>query len=142
MKLSGIDISEAVRCLLERTRLAQVTREAFSVFGLFLSSVRHVSGDVHQTDDGRVRAGFRDYGSAVAVSYKNAWAVLLSNDTLRSRHVFLKGRLRLLDDADVVAILDENVVNAFPAGTICPGAVDQNNIPNAMRIVLRGERAA
>jgi hypothetical protein len=30
-----------------------------------------------------------------------------------------------LDDADVVPILDENVVNALPAGTICPGAVNQ-----------------
>jgi hypothetical protein len=41
-------------------------------------------------------------------------------------------RLRLLDDADVVAILDKNVVDAFPARTVGPGAVDQNNIPNAM----------
>ena len=30
-----------------------------------------------------------------------------------------------MDDADVAPILDENVVNALPAGTICPGAVNQ-----------------
>ena len=56
---------------------------------------------------------------------------------LRSSHVFFKGRLRLLNDADVVAILDKDVVNALPAGTICPGTVNQNNIPNAMLFVLR-----
>jgi hypothetical protein len=47
-----------------------------------------------------------------------------------------------LDDADVVAIFDKNVVDAFPARTVCPGAVDQNNIPDATVFVLRGERAA
>jgi hypothetical protein len=31
-----------------------------------------------------------------------------------------------LDDADVVAILDQDVVDVFPARTICPGAVNQN----------------
>jgi hypothetical protein len=36
-----------------------------------------------------------------------------------------KGRLQFLDDADVVSIPDENVVNALPAGTICPYAVNQ-----------------
>jgi hypothetical protein len=41
-----------------------------------------------------------------------------------------------LDDADVKAIFDKNVVNALPAGTICPGAVNQNDIPNAMLFVL------
>jgi hypothetical protein len=42
-----------------------------------------------------------------------------------------------LDDANVVAILNEDVVNAFPARTIRPGAVDENNIPNVMLSVLR-----
>jgi hypothetical protein len=42
-----------------------------------------------------------------------------------------------LDEADVVAILDKNVVDVFPARTIRPGAVNQNNIPNAMLLVLR-----
>lgn len=66
---------------------------------------------------------------------------MLSKDALRSRHIFFKGRLWLLNDADVISILDENVVNAFPAGTICPGAVSQNNIPNARRFVLRRKGA-
>jgi hypothetical protein len=71
------------------------------------------------------------------MSDQNALAILLSNDALRSGDIIFEGSLRLLDDADVVAILDQNVVNAFPAGTICPGSVNQNNIPNAMLFVLR-----
>jgi hypothetical protein len=46
--------------------------------------------------------------------------------------MFLRGDA--LDDADVVAILDKNVVDTFPASR---GAVDQNKIPNAMLLVLR-----
>ena len=68
---------------------------------------------------------------------ENAWSVLLSKDALCGRDIVFKGRLRLLDDADVVAILNKNVVNAFPAGTICPGTVNQNNVPNAMLFILR-----
>jgi hypothetical protein len=54
--------------------------------------------------------------------------MLLSKDTLCSCHVFLKGRLRLLDDADVVAIFDKNAVDAFSARTICPGSVYQDDV--------------
>jgi hypothetical protein len=35
-----------------------------------------------------------------------------------------------LDNADVVAILDKNVVNTFPARTIGPSTVNDNNISN------------
>jgi hypothetical protein len=47
-----------------------------------------------------------------------------------------------LDDADVVAILGENVINALPPGTICPGTVNQNNIPNTVLFVPCRKRAA
>jgi hypothetical protein len=62
---------------------------------------------------------------------------LLSQDALRGGDIILERRLRLLNDADLVAVLDENVINALPARTICPGTVNQNNIPNAMLFVLR-----
>jgi len=71
------------------------------------------------------------------MSDENARSILLVDDTLRGSHIFFKGRLGLLDDADVVAILNENVVNAFPTGTICLGTVNQNNVSNAMLFVLR-----
>jgi hypothetical protein len=68
---------------------------------------------------------------------KDARSVLKSEDTLHGSYIVLEGCLWLLDDADVVAILDKDLVDAFPAGTIRPGAMNQNNIPNAMRLVLR-----
>jgi hypothetical protein len=71
------------------------------------------------------------------MSDQNTRPILLSEESLRGSHIFSKRRLGFLDKADVVAILDKNVVNAFPARAICPGAVDQNNIPNAMLLVLR-----
>ncbi len=63
---------------------------------------------------------------------KNARSILLSKDTLGGSHVFFERSFRLLHDADVVAILDENVVNTLPAGTIGPSTVNENDIPNAM----------
>jgi hypothetical protein len=71
------------------------------------------------------------------MSDKDARSVLQCEDTLHGDHIILEGRFRLLDDGDVKAVLDKNVVDAFPAGTISPGAVNQNDIPNAMRLVLR-----
>src|SRR4029077_2851170 len=137
MKLRGVEVSETVCRLLYRIRLAEVTWEALSVASLTLSSIWHVSRDVHQSGNRWIRARFGNYGSPVAVSDKNARPILLSKDALRGSHIFFKGRLRLLDNADVVAIHDKDVVNAFPTRTICPGTVNQNNIPNARRLVLR-----
>jgi hypothetical protein len=54
----------------------------------------------------------------------------------RSGDVLLEGGLRLLNNADVVAIFDKNVVDAFPARAFCPGTVNENNIPNAMIVVV------
>ena len=124
MKLRGIEVSETVCRLLYRTRLAEITWEALCVVRFVLSSVRHVGRDVHQTGNRWIRPRFGDYGSPVAMSDKNARSVLLSKDVLGGSHIFFKGCLRLLDDADVIAILDKDVVNALPARTICPGAVN------------------
>ena len=137
MKLRGVEVGETVCGLLYRRRLAEVAGETLSVVCLILSGVWHVGRDVHQSGNRWIRSRFGNYGSPVAVSDKNARSILLSQDAFCGSHIFFKGRLRLLDDADVVAILDKNVVNAFPAGTIRPGAVNQNNIPNAMRFGLR-----
>src|SRR5271154_954769 len=142
VKLRRVDICETVGRCLYGARFGEVARKALSVVGLFLAGVWHVSGDVDQPNDGWIISGFGDYGASVAVRDKNARSVLKSKDALCGNHIILKGCLRLLNDADVVAILDKNVVHASPARTIRPGAVNQNNIPNATLFVLRGEHAA
>ena len=120
-----------------RPRLAEVTWEPLSVVGLFLAGVRHVGRDIHQAGNRWIRARFRNYSSPVAVSDKDAWAILLSEGKPGGSYILFKGCLWFLDNADVVAVLDKYVGNTFPARTIGRGAVDQNNIPNAMLLVLR-----
>jgi hypothetical protein len=70
------------------------------------------------------------------VTDKNARCILHSKNSLRGSNVVVEGGFRFLDDADVVAILDQDVVNALSARTIRPGTVNQNNIPNATTLVL------
>ena len=71
---------------------------------------------------------FRNYGSSIAVGDKNARSVLQCEDAFHGGYIFLEGRLRLLDDADVIAVLDKVVVNALPARTVRPGTVDEDDI--------------
>src|SRR6266851_1088549 len=142
MKLRGVEVSETICRLLYRPRLAEVAWEALSVVSLILSSIWHVGRDIHQSGNRWIRPGLSNYGSPITVSDKNARSILLSEGSLRGSYIVFKGRLRLLDDADVVAIFDKNIVDAFPTRTICPGAMNQDNIPNVMVFVLRGERAA
>ena len=66
--------------------------------------------------------------STVAVSNKNAHSVLLSKDALGRCHIFFERCLRLLHDADVVTVLDQNVVGAFPARAIGPSSVNEHNV--------------
>src|SRR5580700_9982452 len=140
MKLSRIDIRETVRSFLYGARFGEVARETLSVVSLILSSIWHVRRDVHQSDNSSICASFRNYGSAVAVSDKNARSILQGKHTLRRSHIILERRLRLLNEADVVAILYKNFVNAFPPRSICPGSVHQNNIPDTtVFLVLTSE---
>src|SRR5205823_11447326 len=137
MKLRGVEVSETVCRFLYRSRLAEVTWEALSIVGLILSRIRHVSRDIDQCGNRWIRSRFGNDGAAITVSHKNAWSILQSEDALRRRHIFFEGRLRLLNDTYLVTILDQNVVNAFPTCTICPGTVNEDNIPHATFFVLR-----
>jgi hypothetical protein len=70
------------------------------------------------------------------VTDKNARCILQTKNSLRGTHVVFEGGLRFLDDADFVAILDQDVVNTLPARTIGRGAVNRNNIPDPMPLIL------
>src|SRR6266481_3322643 len=126
MKLRGVEVSETVSRLLNRSRLAEITGESFSIVSLILSSIRHMGRDVDQSGNRWIGPGFGNYRSPVAVGDQNARSILLSQDAFRSGDIVFKGCLRFLNDADVVAILDQNLVNAFPARTISPGTVNEN----------------
>ena len=68
---------------------------------------------------------------------KDAGSVLQCEDTLHGGHIVLEGRLRFLDDTDVVAVVNKIGVHTFPTGAICPGSMHQNNFPDATFRVLR-----
>jgi hypothetical protein len=125
VKLHEVEVSETVCRLLYRNRLAEVTWEALSVVSLVLSGAWHVGRNVQQFGYRWIRPGLPNYGSPIAMGDKNARSILLSKYALGGSHIIFQGRLRLLDNADVVAVLDKNVVNAFPAGRIRPGAVNR-----------------
>jgi len=57
-------------------------------------------------------------------------------DALRRCHIFFERCLRLLDDTYLIIIFNENVVDAFPSRAICPGAMNQNYIPDASYVVF------
>src|SRR5262249_31857990 len=114
MKLRGVEVSEAVWRRLYRIGLAKITRKALSVVSLTLSSIWHVGRDVDQSDNRGMCPRFSNNGSPITMSDKNARPNLLIKDALRSDDVFFKGCLWLLDNADVVAILDKHIVDAFP----------------------------
>src|SRR5207249_1368804 len=137
MKLRRVEISETVRRLLYRSRFAEVAGKALSNVGLIFSRIWHMGRDIDQSGNRWIRSRFGDYGAAITVGHQNARSILQSEDALRRRHIFLKGCLRLLDDTYLVTILDQNVVNAFPTRTICPGTVNEDNIPHATCFALR-----
>src|ERR1700745_3803272 len=110
MELGWIEVREAICCLLYRTRLAEVTREALSVVRFVLSSVWHVRCNIHQSHNRWICARFRNYGSPIAVRDKDARSVLQCEDTLDGSHIILEGRLGLLEDGDFEAIPDKVVV--------------------------------
>src|ERR1700722_2284139 len=118
----GIEVRETIRRLLDRPRLAEVTWEALAVVRFVLPSIWHVRCNVNQSGNRWVRARFGNDGSPIAVCDKDARSVLQCEDPLHCGHVSLEGRLRLLDDADHVAVLDKNVVDAFPTRSVCPGS--------------------
>jgi hypothetical protein len=76
------------------------------------------------------------------MSNEKTGAALLIDHAPGRCYVRLKRSLRLLDDADIVAVLHQDIVSTFPAGAIGPGSVYQNNISNGGTFVLRVDYAA
>src|ERR1700683_328918 len=126
--LRRVQVSKAVGCYLYRVGLTEVARKALAIVSLVLSGVRHVGRDIYESGDGCTRACFGNYRSPVAMSDKNARSILKREGALSGSHIVLKGCLWLLANANVLAILHEDVVNTLPARTICPRAVNQYDI--------------
>ena len=140
MESLGVEVKKTINCFLDRARLAEVTRKSLAVFRLTLTDIWHVGRDIHQSGNGRVRARFRNDGSPIAVSDKNAFSRLLSEDAPYSGDIFGERCQRLLNDADVAPIPDQNFINAFPAGAVGPGPMNQHHIPYVVFVGPGGKR--
>jgi hypothetical protein len=71
VELRRVEVRETVGRFLDRGGLAEVARKPLSVLRLSLPHP-HVSGDVHQSYNRRIRSGLGDYRPTIAMSDKNA----------------------------------------------------------------------
>ena len=90
MKLRGVEKSKPICSRDHRGRLAEITWEALSVLRLTLSRIRHVSSNVHQSDNGWISSRFRNNGSPIAMCDKDGRSVLQCEDTLHGGDVILE----------------------------------------------------
>lgn len=137
VELRGIDVGEAVGSFLDGAGFGEIAGEALAVGGFGFAGVWHVRGDVDESDHRRVDAGFSDYGAAIAVGDEDGGSVLEVQDALGRGDVIFEGGFGFLDHGDVVAVFGEDVVDGAPAGGVGPSAVNQNDIFNAGRFLLR-----
>ena len=75
-----------------------------------------------------VGASLGDDSPAVAVANQDARAWLAIKDTLGRGDILLQRGQRLLDNGDAVSVLDQNVVDRFPARAIGEGAVHHHDV--------------
>src|SRR6266436_494121 len=123
-----IEIRVAVRCFLDRVRLARGTRKALSVRCLGLTRVRCVRRDKDEPDDMRVGSGLRNDGATIAVCDQDARAWLQVDDPLGRGHIVLQRGQWLLNEADVIAVPYEDLVDRLPTGAINPGTVNEDDV--------------
>src|SRR5258705_2781227 len=116
VEVRGVEVGEAVVRLLYRSFLLRGGAGhvlLLSKGALVLSDVGSVRSDVHKSDDIRMDAGLGDDRAAVAVTDEDARTFLQIEDTLSRRNVIFQRGQRFLNDADVVAVLNQSFVNWF-----------------------------
>jgi hypothetical protein len=128
VKLSGVEIGEAVRSFFDGARFAEVAGETLAIVGFVFSGVGHVRGDVDEGSDVRVIAGFGDDGAAVTVGDENGGAVLEREDAAGGGDVVRESGFGFLHDGYAEAFLGEEIGNGLPAGAVGPSAVDEDDV--------------
>src|ERR1700686_408541 len=93
-----------------------------------LALVRSKGGDINESRNLGIVSGFSDYRSPVGVADENCRSVLRCKNALGSRHVVLQRDRRVLDDADVVAVLLQDTVDTFPARAVYKTSMNQNDV--------------
>jgi hypothetical protein len=92
-----------------------------------LALVRGERRDVDEPRDFRVGAGFGDDNAAVGMTDQHHRPLRLRDREPGGGHIVGQGGRRVLNDADVVTVLLQDVVDAFPAGAVDKAAVHEDD---------------
>src|SRR5229473_6573010 len=109
-------------------RYGRAGRRILDQRGHGLALVRSKGGDIHEPCNPGIVSGFRDHRSSIGVADENCRPVLRCKSSLGSRHVALQRYRGVLDDADIVAVLFQDTVDALPARAVHKSTVDQNDV--------------
>jgi hypothetical protein len=90
----------------------------FDECGHRLALIRSKGGDIHEPCNLVIVSSFGDHRSSIGVAYENCRPVLGCKNALGNRHVVLERYCGILDDADIVAVLLQRVVDAFPSRAV------------------------
>ena len=108
-------------------RYGRAWRRIFNELGHRLPLVRRKGRDVDELRDLWIITRFCDHYSAVRMSDQHHWPFCLRNHQSCCRNVVSQSQRWVLNDADVIAILPQEFVNALPAGAVNKATVNQNN---------------
>ena len=92
-----------------------------------LALIRGKGRNVDEPFDLRVRAGFGDDDTAVGMTDQHDRPLRLRDRELRGGHIVSQRRCRILHDADVVTVLLQKVVDAFPTCAVDKAAVHEDD---------------
>src|SRR5258708_529357 len=90
--------------------------------------IERVSRNVDKGGDRGIVPRHGDDGASVTVPDQYARTVLTSEDTLGRGHIVRKRSQRLLNDAHVISVSDQNIVHRLPARSIDKGAMNQHDV--------------
>ena len=102
-----------------------------------LALVRRKGGDIHKPCYFRIVARFGDHCSPIGVAHENRVPILHCKNPLGNSHIVRQRNRRILDNADVVAVLLKDLLDALPAGAVHKTTMDQNEffiLPSLFRL--------
>src|SRR5207244_10613976 len=73
-------------------------------------------------------SAFSDYRSPIGMANENCRSVLRCKNSPGNCYVVLQRYCRILDDADAVAVLLQDLVDALPASAVNKATVDENDV--------------
>src|SRR4029077_6652469 len=84
--------------------------------------------DVYEGGNLWMVSGFSDYRSPVGMANENCRSILRCKSSLGNGSVVLQRYCRILDDADAIAVLLQDLVDPLPASAVNKATMDENDV--------------